>query len=42
MNYKAPDNIPEGYEWVIVEDPRTIFRGFMRKTVYINSYLWYN
>jgi hypothetical protein len=28
---KHPDEIPEGYEWVVVEDPDTIFRGFMRK-----------
>ena len=31
MNWKAPKYIPPGYEWIIVEDPRTIFRGYMRK-----------
>lgn len=31
MSYKAPKYIPHGYEWIIVEDPKTIFRGYMRK-----------
>jgi hypothetical protein len=31
MNWQAPKHIPLGYEWIIVRDPRTIFRGYMRK-----------
>ena len=27
----APKHIPIGYEWIIVEDAKTIFRGYMRK-----------
>jgi hypothetical protein len=33
MNLKQPGVIPEGYEWIVVEDPNTIFRGFLRKIV---------
>jgi hypothetical protein len=31
MNWKAPNHIPNGYEWIIVKDPKVIFRGYMRK-----------
>jgi hypothetical protein len=31
QQWKAPKHIPAGYEWIIVEDAKTIFRGYMRK-----------
>lgn len=30
MNFKVPVYIPHSHEWIIVEDSKTIFKGYMR------------